>query len=495
MSASTLRRTFTLVALVGGTALGIGLPGDAARAEDEQPAAAATTQAEKLIADLGADEFDTRARASRELQKMGKRAAPALRAALKKSSDPEVRWRLEQLLLRMDGSGERALGAPKPAPKVRRRPPAPPRAPGQVDAPDVPEDAAQPGAPDLEDAMKRWRKRMDEMLGGRGMGGQVPRFEGMEDLGQIFEQMSRMFEERLNRDGRGGAWFRTPFASRAVAVPGMRLLRRGAGVELHVEETRADGTKQVQVFKGRSLEAILGEHPELRDHAHMDALRAQAEQAMPSMGFGMEALQQLFKDMPDSMGFSLNMGQHGVQGRSVEIRQGADGVKVRIRSTDEEGKPVVRELTAESMEILKKEHPELADQLGGFTIRYKGPRWFFGPRSGGPAGLRPPVVVPGVRPAPVQTQKRFGVQVGAVEPSLASQLGLEPDTGLIISQVVPGSAAAALGLERFDVLLRVNGELLKAPADAARLLTPLASTSESVRLDIVRRGSRQTLTR
>jgi WD40 repeat protein len=56
-----------------------------------------------LIADLDADEFDVREKATKELQAIGTRAVPALKKALAGSPSAEVRQRAETLLKKLDG--------------------------------------------------------------------------------------------------------------------------------------------------------------------------------------------------------------------------------------------------------------------------------------------------------------------------------------------------------------------------------------------------------
>jgi WD40 repeat protein len=56
-----------------------------------------------LIADLDADEFDTREKATKELEAVGTRVVPALRKALDGSVSAEVQRRVEGLLKKLDG--------------------------------------------------------------------------------------------------------------------------------------------------------------------------------------------------------------------------------------------------------------------------------------------------------------------------------------------------------------------------------------------------------
>jgi WD40 repeat protein len=60
--------------------------------------AAAEAKAVRLVADLGAEQFVVRERASRELERLGPEAEFALRVALEENPSPEVRKRAERLL-------------------------------------------------------------------------------------------------------------------------------------------------------------------------------------------------------------------------------------------------------------------------------------------------------------------------------------------------------------------------------------------------------------
>jgi hypothetical protein len=70
---------------------------------------------ERLIADLGDRRFRVRAQATRELEALADRAAPALREALAGRPTPEARRRLEALLRRL----ERASFCPETVRQVR----------------------------------------------------------------------------------------------------------------------------------------------------------------------------------------------------------------------------------------------------------------------------------------------------------------------------------------------------------------------------------------
>jgi hypothetical protein len=61
----------------------------------------------RLLADLDADDFETRAKAVRELEGLGEAAEPALRRALEGQPSVEVQQRVEKLLARLEASPER----------------------------------------------------------------------------------------------------------------------------------------------------------------------------------------------------------------------------------------------------------------------------------------------------------------------------------------------------------------------------------------------------
>lgn len=82
--------------------------------EAPKPAPAAPSEVEKLVADLGADNFETRESADRLLRKVGRPAIPALKKALE-SRDPEVRARARRILAEIEAA---ETPKPKAAPRA-----------------------------------------------------------------------------------------------------------------------------------------------------------------------------------------------------------------------------------------------------------------------------------------------------------------------------------------------------------------------------------------
>ena len=88
---------------------------------------------------------------------------------------------------------------------------------------------------------------------------------------------------------------------------------------------------------------------------------------------------------------------------------------------------------------------------------------------------------------------RLGVQVQAVDQSLAQSFGLTSPAGALVAKVEPDSAAAEAGLQVGDVILKLNGQPI---ADSSTLSMRVNTTppGEKVTLDIWREGKAKTLT-
>jgi serine protease Do len=80
----------------------------------------------------------------------------------------------------------------------------------------------------------------------------------------------------------------------------------------------------------------------------------------------------------------------------------------------------------------------------------------------------------------------IGILLQTITPTLASGLGLSQDSGAMISDVAPGSPAAAAGLQMQDVIVSIDGETVDGvPRLAFQLFT--RSAGDVVRLKVRRR--------
>lgn len=422
--------------------LGFVLPASAAvvLAGDEKkaPAGADTDiTIERLVQQLGADDFRTREEASQKLAALGDKAKTALEKAAHKSESPEVRWRAKQLLQRLHGAAEKPLGAEdeKPAPGERPR--------------------------------------------------------GTE-LDKFFEQARREMEEFMKRKPRGGLLGPLLHGDRLEA-PGLVLERALTGaVTLRVKRKKASGAEVEDVYSGHGLEDILARHPELAKHAGMAELkRKEAERAWP----GLEEFRKHFKDwprlrvqpFPRGGGFSMSTS------RGVDIKSDADGVTVTIREKGEDGKEKKIELKGKSLDEIKKAHPEHADKLNsvGFSFRVTPPNFFWpGSKRRRLDPLRPTTP----SPRSVEGKIVFGLTLDDVSDVLASHIGLRTGQGALVHNVVPGTQAEEMGILRNDVVVKVNGQDV-TKAVAAGLLRTAGAERSSLDIELIRRGKRMNLKR
>jgi serine protease Do len=86
----------------------------------------------------------------------------------------------------------------------------------------------------------------------------------------------------------------------------------------------------------------------------------------------------------------------------------------------------------------------------------------------------------------------LGVQVQALEPEVASKLGLAGKTGVVVAKVVPGAPAAKAGLHDGDILTDVAGQPVKDPRGLQRMVSGLPA-GKSVQLGVFSDGAAKTL--
>lgn len=88
-------------------------------------------------------------------------------------------------------------------------------------------------------------------------------------------------------------------------------------------------------------------------------------------------------------------------------------------------------------------------------------------------------------PAPVTF---LGLEVVPVDETLAAQLKLPPEHGLVVRFVVPDSPAAAAGVQQHDVLTRLDDQLLIAPRQLSALVRSRGE-GDTIQLTYVRAGA------
>jgi hypothetical protein len=389
-----------------------------------------------LVENLGSEEFAVREGATKELIALGERARPALERA-RDSDVPEVRFRADQVLRRLDGRNkERPFATGPKAPAVPGRP-GEPRWPEGFGGRAFDDKAFEK---DVQEWMRDFEKRMEEL---RGRFGSMPGVFGVP-----------------------GAVVVAP-ARRHFTAEGVVLKVRPDGVRLSVNEKAGDGVHVTTVYEAKTLDAILAARPELRSHPGVSSVVEQRRKA--------EA-EEKERAARGTAPFSFHSTTQGV---TVESTPGR--VKVTVTETGPDGSPVTKTYEGTDLEALKREHPELADKLGGIVLRFGGDE---------PFGVVPK--------APGGAERRFGFEDSTDGMTGPFGLGLRarPDgKGVSVAAVRSGSDAAKLGLQTDDVILSINGTevTVDGPTSARDLIR--AAGNGPLTMEILRDGKAMTLKR
>jgi len=87
----------------------------------------------------------------------------------------------------------------------------------------------------------------------------------------------------------------------------------------------------------------------------------------------------------------------------------------------------------------------------------------------------------------------LGVSTEMMTPEIAEQLGLSPDAkGVIITDIIPDTAAEKAGLERSDVIVSINGHAVGA-VEELRLIIAQMQPGSAVQLGVIRDSRRRTV--
>ncbi len=462
-------RTHAL-ALVFGFAVAAGFAGTAAvrSALADDPAPLTETEqarVKQLIENLGSDDFLIREGASKSLlTEFGARAKPALTAALKHES-PEVRFRADQLIRRIDGQNrERPVDPDVGVPPAGGLPPAPGQPPAGWHR-WLQGDDAQKWAEEMEKRFREIERRMQEEMG-RAFGPERFRLPLVGSVGNLLRQRHFVAEgAQLDLNLRGGA-------------------------KLTLTEAGPDGQKVTTTYEGKSLDDILATHPDLKGHPGVASIINQVDQVAKAKEAEKKAAEDAAKRR-GALGFGGGFTFQS-RGQGVQIESTPGHVKVTVTETGPDGQETTKTYEGTDLESLKKEHPELADKVGGIQFHFGGgafpsPPWW---GDHGPDGQEDE----GLEPAPSDETGPFGLQIGAVEEVLRTHLGLDKDAGALVRVVRPKSQADELGLKPLDVITAVNGKSVTSPDVAVDALRSVVKGT-ALSVDVIRSGKPLTLTR
>lgn len=111
-----------------------------------------------------------------------------------------------------------------------------------------------------------------------------------------------------------------------------------------------------------------------------------------------------------------------------------------------------------------------------------------------PAPPAPPMPPGSAHRQPAEGPVTFlGVETSEVPDVLSEQLNLAAGFGVVVDYVTPDSPAAAAGVQKFDVLQKLNDQKLTGPDQLGTLVRNMAD-GEQATLTLLRKGTPQTVT-
>lgn len=411
----------------------------------------------QLIDNLGSDDFRIREAASKDLTEMGARVRPQLEAA-QKSTVAEVRFRVDQILRRLDGARrERRLGEGDP---VAPRP-----------------EGTAPGRGFSNDDYARLLKQLEERLHqieeetnrGFGQGGFHFDPNSLFGAGGFGPGLGGLAGRDWAASLRGGR-FRAESAD-------LRVTARSASLTL--AEKAPDGSPVSVTYEAKTVDVLLAAHPELRDKPGVASVVDQARKAQEERATLRGRLGGLTPPAGGRVEMRLN---------DLSVIVTPDHATVTLREPGPDGKPVEKTYEGKDLDEIKREHPELGDRLGQFVFQ-----------------MKPPVIVPGLRAKDddhedddgdeakdLQTGP-FGLALGRLDDSLRAKSGLAEGAGMVILAVRTGSEAAAAGLQVGDVVTAIDGAAVRADVGLSEAVQA-GRAKGSLTFEVLRAGHAQTLT-
>ena len=231
-----------------------------------------------------------------------------------------------------------------------------------------------------------------------------------------------------------------------------------------------------------------------RLHSRMDDLERHFGDMQWFFGDMQNELQQLFQNHGNTWHFAPGQGQGQSRASSFSLKVEPDGVTCEVYE-DVDGKQEKREYKAKTMEELLEANPELKDRIGisgtdgqWFAPGYGGRVFRFGEPGAKSSGAR--AMAPGGAPR----TDILGIVFSKLAPDEARELGLDPELGLHVDSVTPGTIAHILGIKRGDLVIELNGTPLYGAQDVSKTLGARAKDADVAVVLIDKKGQRRTLT-
>ncbi len=105
-----------------------------------------------------------------------------------------------------------------------------------------------------------------------------------------------------------------------------------------------------------------------------------------------------------------------------------------------------------------------------------------------------PATSPAAPPATAQTPRWVGMAMEKIPPIFSHLLGLNPQQGLMVIEVIPGSPAFKAHLEPGDLLITLNGHALESPFELIHAENRKGAAPPALSITFIRAGVRKNAT-
>ncbi|MCU0864871.1 MAG: PDZ domain-containing protein [Planctomycetes bacterium] len=254
-----------------------------------------------------------------------------------------------------------------------------------------------------------------------------------------------------------------------------------------------------------------------QDPADADPMRDQFESLFERFerDFGIDIPRARFFE--DGFFRDLREQMQGAGGRSqgMSVQIGPDGaVHVEVQERNDKGEVEKKVYDAPDLETFQRQYPGVLQQNGlrmglsplGGGFDWQGSPFLqrgfrFGPGlvpmdpQGAPEHIElEPMQTEVSAPVPPPAGRRLGIAIQPEIPAaVRTYLELADGTGLMVESVQDGSLAAALGLQKGDIVTRIGEHAIGSPQDVQDALGPIEKGAE-VKVTFVRRGVERTAT-
>jgi hypothetical protein len=179
------------------------------------------------------------------------------------------------------------------------------------------------------------------------------------------------------------------------------------------------------------------------------------------------------------------------QAQGYTLRMGPDGVTVET-TENVDGNSQKKTYKAKDMDELLQNYPELRDRIGGgegFTFY-------------GTPGQNGVLVRPGQpgndwfrnsRPSQQPPTDVLGIYSQKLTPEQAKDMELQPEQGLRVERVEPGTIAQILGIRRGDTIVELDGQPIYSTDDVRKILKE-RKPDEDLTVKLIAEGSKEART-